>query len=121
MLKTQSSTDGDDEGFDIPLVVGDDPHHCGHRTEKSNSLLNFCGEAYIELSRMLAEKYSISDGDSVRVESPVGKIIVSARVSNVIRNNVVFIPRNFSSTQVSSLLMRKRRIDMVRLTKVETT
>jgi hypothetical protein len=30
----------------------------------------------------------------------------------------VFMPRNFSATPVTSLLMRKRRIDRVKLTKV---
>ena len=107
-----------EEEFPVPLFVCDDAHHYGHLTEKTTSLVNFCAEAYIETSPALAEKYELSDGDSVRVESPVGKIIVPLRISDHMDNEVVVIPRNFSSTQVNSLLMRKRRIDRVKLSKV---
>ncbi len=107
-----------DDEFTVPLAVGDDPHHCGHRTEKASSLVNFCGEAYIEISPGLAANYQIEEGDSVRVESPVGKIIVPVRISDFLDNDVVFIPRNFSSTPVTSLLMRKCRVDRVKISKV---
>jgi len=117
-VKAAGSRDEDDSEYPIPLVIGDDPHHCGHRTEKAGALVDFVGEAYIELSADLAAEYGINDGDSVRVESKVGKIIVPARISDCIENDVVFIPRNFSSTPVTSLLMRKRRLDMVKISKV---
>lgn len=101
------------------LFVGDDPHHSGHRTEKSSSLLNFCSEAYIELSESLANKLDIENGESVRVESPVGKVIVKARISKFLEGEVVFIPRNLSTTAATSLLMRKKRLDSVKITKLE--
>ncbi|GAI10795.1 unnamed protein product, partial [marine sediment metagenome] len=106
-----------DDQFEVPLVIGDDPHHWGHRTEKANTLVNFCGEAYVELSPDLALKHKIEEGDLVRVESQVGKVVVSARISDYIDNNVVFIPRNFSSTPVTSLLMRKQRVDRVKISR----
>ena len=104
--------------YPVPLYVCDDAHHCGHLTEKTTSLTNFCAEAYIEMSPDLAAKYEIADGDSVRVESEVGKVIVPVRISEHIDNDVVVIPRNFASTPVTSLLMRKRRVDRVKLSKV---
>lgn len=106
------------EDYPVPLFVGDDPHHSGHWTEKSNSLVAFKGEAYIEISPALAEKLDLQEGDSVRVESRVGKIIVPVHVSETMRAEVAFVPRNFSSTPVTSLLMRKKRIDWVKLSKV---
>ncbi len=108
-----------EEEYPTPLLICDDPHHCGHRTEKSQSLSNFVSEAYIEMSPEKAEKLAVKDGESVRVESPVGKIVVPVRISDCIDNNVVLIPRNFASTQVTSLLMRKRRLDRVKITKVD--
>jgi hypothetical protein len=45
-------------------------------------------------------------------------VIVPARISDHIENNVVFIPRNFTATHVTSLLMRKRRVDRVKISKV---
>ncbi|MCP4683968.1 MAG: NADH-quinone oxidoreductase subunit NuoG [bacterium] len=107
-----------DEEYPIALFVGDDPHHSGHLTEKANSLFNFCGEAYIEMSSELAKKLDLKEGDSARVESKVGKIIVPVRISTTINNDVVFIPRNFSSTTVTALLMRKKRTDRVKISKV---
>lgn len=104
--------------FPIPLFVGDDPHHSGHLTEKANSLFNFCGEAYIEMSPDLAKRLDLKEGDSARVESKVGKIIVPVKVSPLIENDVVFIPRNFSSTTVTALIMRKKRTDRVKISKV---
>ncbi|MCB2231438.1 NADH-quinone oxidoreductase subunit NuoG [bacterium] len=106
------------EEYPIPLFVGDDPHHSGHLTEKANSLLNFRGEAYAEMSAELAASLDVRNGDSVRVESPVGKVIVPVRISDWIDTPVVFIPRNFSSTPVTSLLMRKERVNRVKITKV---
>lgn len=107
-----------EEEYPLPLFIGDDPHHCGHLTEKANSLVNFCGEAYIETTADLAREYNLSEGDSVRVESPAGKIIVPLKISEHIDNRVVLIPRNFSSTPVTSLLMRKRRVDWIKISKV---
>ena len=112
--------DKQDEGFEIPLFVTDDPHHCGHLTEKSPSLTSFADDAYLEIGPDLAERLKLKEGDNVRVESPVGKVIVPARISEHIENDVVLIPRNFSSTPITSLLMRKKRIDRVTLSKVDS-
>ncbi len=102
----------------VALFVGDDRHHCGYLTEKSHSLAAFCGEAYAEISPDLAARIGVKQGGSVRIESPGGKIIVPVRVSEHIDNDVVFVPRNFSSTPVNALLSRKLRTDRVKLTKV---
>jgi len=118
LVKAVGAQDESDDEYTIPLVIGDDPHHRGNYTEKASSLANFCGEAYVEISPDLAGQYEIKEGDSVRVESRVGKLILPARISDFIDNKIVFIPRNFSSTSVTSLLMRKQRVDMVKISKV---
>jgi NADH-quinone oxidoreductase subunit G len=107
-----------DDKYSVPMYIIDDSHHSGHLTEKSPSLMNFTGEAYIELSPQLADKYDIGEGDSVRVETEIGKVIVPAKISEILDNNVVLLPRNFPSTPVTSLFMRKKRVDRVKLTKV---
>ncbi|MCH8026623.1 MAG: NADH-quinone oxidoreductase subunit NuoG [candidate division Zixibacteria bacterium] len=118
-LKIEYEKKSSQDGYPIPLFIGDDPHHSGHLTEKSPSLLNFTDSAYVELSKDLAAKIGVADGDPVRVESPVGKIVVPAKISPVLNSDVAIIPRNFSSTQTTSLLMRKKRVDSVKLTRVE--
>jgi len=105
--------------YPVPLIVGDDSHHSGHLTEKAPSLIGFASETYVELSADLAARYDVKEGDSVRIESEAGKIIVPAVISEHIDNDVIFIPRNFSATPVTTLLMRKRRVDWVKLSKVD--
>jgi predicted molibdopterin-dependent oxidoreductase YjgC len=104
--------------YPIALYLGDDAHHSGHLSEKSASLSNFCGEVYIEMSPALADRLGLIEGDSARVESQVGKVIASVRLSRCIANDAVFVPRNFSAAAVNSLLMRKKRVDWVKISKV---
>ncbi|MCD6249029.1 MAG: NADH-quinone oxidoreductase subunit NuoG [candidate division Zixibacteria bacterium] len=117
-LEVKHVADEVDEEYPLVLFVGDDSHHSGYLTEKSNSLTNFQAEPYVEISPTLAKRLGIDDGDSVRVESPVGKIVVPVRISHHINNDVVFVPMNFSGKQVNSLIMRKSRVDRVRISKV---
>ncbi len=105
--------------YPYPLFICDDPHHSGHLTEKSPSLLNFSSEAYLEMSENLAQKLDVEDREAVKVESPVGKIIVPVQISKHLQGTEVLIPRNFVSTAATSLLMRKKRIDSVKITKLE--
>lgn len=107
------------EDFPYPLFICDDPHHRGHWTIKSQSLLNFCSEAYLEMSPALARELDLEENEAVKVESPVGKIIVPVRISKVLESNVLLMPRNFVSTASTSLVMRKKRVDMVKITKLE--
>ncbi|MEW6411498.1 MAG: NADH-quinone oxidoreductase subunit NuoG [Candidatus Zixiibacteriota bacterium] len=107
------------EEYILPLYIIDDPHHCGHLTEKATSLANFASEPYIEISPELASRYKIEDGDSVRVASEIAKVVLPARISEHLESDVVLMPRNFPSKSVTSLLMRKRRVDRVKLTKVD--
>ena len=118
-LEVKSERSEIENGYPYPLFVGDDPHHSGHWTEKALSLLNFTSEAYLEISSELAKELGVENGESVKVESPVGKIIEPVRVSEILDNNVVLIPHNLGSTPVTSLMMRKKRLDSIRIIKLE--
>lgn len=118
-LKVAPSVLENIEEYPVPLFACDDHHHRGHLTEKAESLTNFSPEAYVEVSPKMATKYRLNNGDLVRIESEVGKVIVPARISEHLRNDVVLVPRNFSTTPVTSLLMRKKRIDRVKISRVD--
>jgi len=117
-LEIMPAPEEGDKAYPVALFMGDDPHHSGHLTEKTSSLTSFCGEAYVEMSRALAEQLELREGDSARIESETGKVIAPVRLSRHISNSVVFVPRNFSAAAVNSLLMRKRRVDWVKISKV---
>ncbi len=118
-LEVPSTAEAIEGEYTLPLFICDDPHHCGHLTEKAPSLANFQGEAYVEISSDLAARYELTEDDSVRVESPVAKVIAPVRISEWLDSDVVRLPRNFASTEANSLLMRKRRVDRVKISKVE--
>jgi len=109
----------EDKEYRHPLYLVDDPHHAGHLTEKSPSLANFVGEAYIEISPAVASEYGLSSGDPVRVESSCGKLILPVKVSDWLKGDAVKVPRNFYATPVTSLLNRKTRVDRVKVSKVD--
>lgn len=118
-LEVKPTEDEPAPDYPLALYVGDDPHHRGHWTEKCESLSAFASEVYVEMSAALAAQLEVNEGDSVRIESAVGKIIAPVRISERMKTTeAVFVPRNFSATQVTSLLMRKRRVDRVKITKV---
>jgi NADH-quinone oxidoreductase subunit G len=105
--------------YPYPLYLCDDPHHSGHLSEKSASLAAFAGEAYIELSSELAGRLDVADGSSVRVESEIGKVIVPVKISEHLDSEAVLMPRNFSGSGVNALMMRKKRVDSVKITKLD--
>ena len=119
LLEVKYIDDKPGDEFNIPLFVSDELHHFGHLTEKSNSLSAFCGDAALEVSPSQAERLHAEEGTLIRVESEVGKIILPVHISEFIDNDVAMVYRNFSTTPVNSLQMRKHRIDYVRLTRVE--
>ena len=118
-LDVKPELDGDHGEYDIPIYIVDDCHHSGHLTEKAQSLANFVSEPYIEISPELASRLKIEEGKSLRVESEVGKAILPARISEHLQNDVVLVPRNFPTRGVTSLLMRKKRVDRVRVSTVD--
>jgi len=118
-LEVRATDAETDNGFRHPLYVIDDPHHAGHLSEKSPSLANFVGEAYIEISAGLAAEYKLNDGDPVRVESECGKVILPVKISDRLDGDAVKAPRNFYTSPVTSLLRRRVRVDRVRISKVD--
>ncbi|MFH1686050.1 MAG: NADH-quinone oxidoreductase subunit NuoG [bacterium] len=118
-LVVQPEAEEPDGDCILPVLLCDDPHHSGYLTQKAKSLVAFSGEPYVEMSAELAGRYHIAPGDSVRLESPVGKVILPAKISDWLDNDVLLLPRNFASAGVTALLMRKKRIDRVMLSKVE--
>jgi len=77
-----------DPAYPIQMVVGDDPHHRSYFTEKAASLAAFCSDAYAEISPELADSLDVQDGDALRIESKLGKMIAPARVSEHLKETL---------------------------------
>ncbi len=118
LLEVKPEFEAIPEQFPHAIYLVDDAHHCGHLTEKTTSLVNFCAEPYVEMSPDLAARLEVGAGEPVRLESEVGKQVLTVKLSEHIDNDVVVVPRNFPSMKINSIFSRKRRVDRVKISKV---
>jgi anaerobic selenocysteine-containing dehydrogenase len=76
--------------------------HTRTKTGRSRSLDEAAPDAWVELSRLDADRLGITEGDVVRVESPRGAIQVRARVGRVMPG-AVFAPFHYGSWDLDTL------------------
>lgn len=82
------------EEYPIILSTGRVVYHylSGNQTRRIESLNNFCPDPYVEMHPNLAKKYDISNGEMVKISSPRGHIKVVAKITKIIREDMVFVP-----------------------------
>lgn len=71
----------------------------GVQTRRSHSLFARESESYLQIHPNTAEKYRIEDASLVKVESKRGAIIVRSKVTDVIREDTVFVPMHWGDMQ----------------------
>ncbi|MEI5906301.1 formate dehydrogenase subunit alpha [Bacillus spongiae] len=64
----------------------------GNQTRRIEALRNFCPDPYVEMHPSLAMKYNISNGEMVQISSPRGSIKVVAKITKIIREDMIFVP-----------------------------
>jgi len=91
---------------DYPLVLNTgrtrDQWHTMTRTGKSPRLALHRSEPWLALHPMDAAQYGVADGDMVRVESPLGSVILKASVDDGQRPGEVFAPMHWNDQFASS-------------------
>ena len=65
--------------------------------------MRHAGESYVEIHPETASAAGVADGDRVTVESPRGRIAVTARVTDRVGEGVVFVPMHFAAGAVNRL------------------
>ncbi len=88
--------EGPGEEYPFRLNTGRTIYHFHTRTKTARApqLQNAAPEAWIEISPSDAESLGVSEGDTVRVESPRGRMEAKARISGI-RDGVVFAPFHY--------------------------
>jgi formate dehydrogenase alpha subunit len=71
-------------------------YHTRTMTGKVEGLNKISSESYVEINEVTANKLGIADGEKVRLSSRRGKIITSARVTDIIDENILFMPFHFA-------------------------
>jgi formate dehydrogenase alpha subunit len=75
----------------------------GSRSSRSLRLKKFSPEAFVEICESDARKLVITDGEKVKVISPVGEVTTIAKITDTLRQGMLFMPVSFPETPVNEL------------------
>jgi formate dehydrogenase major subunit len=75
-------------------------HNAGSMTRRSPSLMEREPDLFVEINTEDASKLSIADGDEVMITTPRGKTTALARLTDRVKQGVVFMPFHFPGTNV---------------------
>ena len=71
-------------------------YHTMTMTGKTEGLNELTGASYVEISPDMASRYALADGDPIRLASRRGEITTSVRVTDIIDDEVIFMPFHFA-------------------------
>lgn len=91
------------EVFPFIMVTGNSMQHSGTLSVMSKSLTHDFPDTFIEVNTEDAQKYGLSDGSYINLESEKGKIAIKIRVTDEITEGVLFVPVHFKHVRVNDL------------------
>ncbi|MDY6916534.1 MAG: molybdopterin-dependent oxidoreductase [Chloroflexota bacterium] len=91
--------------YPFTLLTGSVMQHFGSGTRswRASRLRRFCSQAFLEMSEADADKLGVSDGDEVKVISPVGELAAALKVSDAVPEATLFLPFSFPDTPTARL------------------
>ncbi|TYP57570.1 formate dehydrogenase major subunit/formate dehydrogenase alpha subunit [Thermosediminibacter litoriperuensis] len=94
-----------DEEYPLVLTTGRVlyHYHTGTMTRKIDFLNKKCPGPFVEINPVDAQKFGISNGDVVYIKSRRGEIKAPARVTEKIKQGVVFVPFHFAEAAANYL------------------
>ncbi|MEM5874430.1 MAG: formate dehydrogenase subunit alpha [Candidatus Aenigmatarchaeota archaeon] len=78
----------------------------GSMTRKIDILNKIQPESFVLVTNEDADELKIKEGDYVKVSSPLGEIIVKARIGNL-KKGVIAVPNHFAEARVNKLIWRR--------------
>jgi formate dehydrogenase alpha subunit len=93
------------KGYPFTLLTGTIFNHfgTGSRSFRSARLKKFSPEAFVEICESDARKLAISDGEKVKVISLVGEVTTMVKITDTLREGMLFMPVSFPETPVNEL------------------
>lgn len=77
--------------------------HTGTMSRNSRILTEIMNEAFVEINPIDASNYNVSDGELISVSTRRGSLRLKAKVSDMPKPNVVFIPFHFAEAAANKL------------------
>ncbi|RUW70808.1 molybdopterin dinucleotide binding domain-containing protein, partial [Mesorhizobium sp. M1E.F.Ca.ET.063.01.1.1] len=90
----------------LMLITGNCLFHNGYLSERSDILSTVADDPYVEMSAPDAAQLGLADGDQVVVRSAQGELTAKLKVNKRFPNGLVFVPENYRSMRLNSLLRR---------------
>ena len=92
-------------GYPFALLTGSIPNHfgTGSRSSRSTRLRKFSPEAFVEICGPDAKRLAITEGEKIRVISPVGEVAAIAKITDTLRQGTLFMPFSYPETPVNEL------------------
>lgn len=93
------------DSYPLILLTGTTLPHLGAGTRSSRSwrLAKFSPHALVEIARFDAQKFAITDGDTVSVISPVGRVTTEAKISDTLPKGMLFMQTSYPKAPVNGL------------------
>jgi predicted molibdopterin-dependent oxidoreductase YjgC len=66
-------------------------------------LKRFCPEAFLEMCESDTRELAITDGEMVKVVSPVGEVTAKVKITDTLREGMLFMPVSFPEAPVNEL------------------
>jgi len=87
-----------DEDYPLLLITGRNRYHSntGTMTRRSKTLYNRSPESYIEVNPVDAAKFTLSEGEMVKVCSRRGELITKVLVTDSVQEGTCFMPFHFA-------------------------
>ncbi len=93
------------KGYPFTLLTGTIFNHfgTGSRSSRSARLKKFFPEAFVEICESDARKLALTDGERVKVISAVGEVTTIVKITDTLREGMLFMPVSFPETRVNEL------------------
>lgn len=98
-------TKGSRDGYPLALCSGSILPHFGSgtRSSRASRLKKFSPRGWVEVSETDAKQFGLSEGDTVRVVSPVGEVTSRIRITDTLPPGMLFLPKSFPECPVNEL------------------
>jgi predicted molibdopterin-dependent oxidoreductase YjgC len=107
-VEYQAPTTVSKDGYHLTLLAGSILQHfgSGSRSLRAGRLKKFSAHAWVETSEVDAKRLGLSDGDRVKVISPVGEVTTTVKINGALPAGMLFMPISFPESPVSDLFDR---------------
>jgi formate dehydrogenase alpha subunit len=91
--------------YTFTLLTGTTLYHfgTGSRSFRSLRLKKFSPEAFVEICESDSRKLAITDGEKVKVISAVGEVTTMVKITDTLREGMLFMPVSFPGAPVNEL------------------